>query len=236
MDLLERLQFFSVIDAAALLALAVSWFGCGWIIEHAPHGRPSTSMLMRDYRKRWMHAFVTREPRVFDSMTLGNLRQGTSFFASTCLIAIGGGAALIGNTEQLLGLAQDLSLEDAPALVWDVKVLLVLLFLASGLFAFIWSHRLFGYCAIVMGAAPNDDGPLAYHRAAQAADIANSAAAAYNRGLRAIYFALGAAAWLLGPEALLLATAGTLGIIWRREFGSRSREVLLRGEPGDAEA
>lgn len=231
MDLLDRLQFFSVLDGIALAAIAAAWLLIGHAIENPAARRPSVSFLMRAYRHEWMRAFVTRQPRVYDMITLTNLRQGTSFFASTCLIAIGGGLALIGNTEKLLGLAQDLSLDDAPELIWEAKILLILLFLANALFKFIWAHRLFGYCAVVMGAAPNEDTPHAYIRAAQAAEIANSAARSFNRGLRAIYFALGAAAWFLGPVALLGATAATVLILWRREFASNSRNVLLETPP-----
>lgn len=231
MDLLDRLQFFGPLDMGGLVAIAAAWFVVTWLIERPPASRPSTAILMEKYREAWMYQHVTRQPRVFDSMIMGNLRQGTSFFASTCLIAIGGGAALIGNTEQLLGLAEDLSLSDAPVVIWDVKILLVMLFLANGLFKFIWAHRLFGYSLIVMGAAPNDEGPDAFVRTRQAADIANSAARSFNRGLRALYFALGAAAWLLGPEALLVATALTVLILLRREFASNSRRVLLEKVP-----
>lgn len=231
MDLLDRLQFFSLLDAIAAGAIVLAWLAVSHVIENPSSRRPSTAVVMERYREAWMREFVTRQPRVFDSMVLGNLRQGTSFFASTCLIAIGGGMALIGNTEQLLGLAEDLSLEDAPAAIWDVKIIFTLLFLANGLFKFIWSHRLFGYCAIVMGAAPNNDGPDAYARAAQAADIANSAARSFNRGLRCVYFSLAAAAWLLGPAALLVATGVALLTVWRREFASKSRATLLRSLP-----
>ncbi len=227
MDLLDRLQFFTPLDAVAVAAIVLTWLAVSHVIENPSSRRPSTAVLMERYREAWMHEFVTRQPRVFDSMVLGNLRQGTSFFASTCLIAVGGGLALIGNTEELLGLAEDLSLEDAPAAIWDVKIIFTLLFLANGLFKFIWSHRLFGYCAIVMGAAPNDESDAAYARAAQAADIANSAARSFNRGLRSVYFSLGAAAWLLGAWALAGAAALTFAMLWRREFASQSRRVLI---------
>ncbi|WP_172299454.1 DUF599 domain-containing protein [Pseudoruegeria sp. HB172150] len=231
MDLISRLQFFSPLDAVAVVAILIAWFAVAYVIEHPAAHRVSTAVLMEKYRVSWMEHYITRSPRVFDSMVMGNLRQGASFFASTCLIAVGGGLALVGNTDQLLGLAEDLSLENAPAVIWDVKIVFMLLFLANGLFKFIWSYRLFGYCLIVMGAAPNDEGEMAYHRAHQAAGIANSAARSFNRGLRAVYFALGAAAWLLGPVALLVATAIVISILLRREFASKSRLVLLNKAP-----
>ena len=79
-----------------------------------------------------------------------------------------------------------------------------------------------------MAAAPNDiKASKANHRADQAAEINIAAARSFNRGLRAMYFALAAAAWLAGAGALALAAVVTCIVIWRREFASRSRKILL---------
>jgi uncharacterized membrane protein len=165
---------------------------------------------------------------MFDAQVVGTMRQGSTFFASTTMIAIGGGLALLGNTERLAGLAQDLALGTAPALVWEVKILTILLFLANAFLKYVWAHRLFGYCAVLMAAVPNEpDDPTAYPRAGQAAEICVTAARAFNRGLRATYFALAAVAWILGPMALIVGTVITLAMLYRREFASHSRTVLL---------
>ncbi len=66
-------------------------------------------------------------------------------------------------------------------------------------------------------------------RAMKAAEVNISAARGFNRGIRAVYFGLAATAWSLGPLGLLGATALTCGILWRREFASQSREVMLSG-------
>lgn len=230
MELVDRLQFFGPLDLAAITLLAVAWVLIGWVIERADATHPSVSVIMAGYRREWMTQFVTREPRVFDANILGNLRQGTTFFASASMIGIGGGIALIGNTERLLGIAQDLTLDAAPAVVWEVKIIVVILFLANGFLKFVWSHRLFGYCAVILASVPNDaTDPACTPRAAQAAEINITAARSFNRGMRSVYFALGALAWLLGAIPLLVATALTVLILWRREFASHSRSVLVGG-------
>lgn len=230
MDLIDRLRFFTALDGIAVAIIAIAWLTMTRIVERGLFGKPSVSVLMADYRREWMKQFVSREPRIFDATILGNLRQGTTFFASACMIAIGGGLALIGNTERLLGIAEDLSLQQTPVLIYEVKLLLVILFMANALLKFIWSHRLFGYCTVVMAAAPNDTSDHAYARAAQAAELNITGARSFNAGLRSMYFALGAMAWLLGPAALLAATAITTGVLWRREFASHSRAILLQGK------
>ncbi|MFN3844992.1 MAG: DUF599 domain-containing protein [Paracoccaceae bacterium] len=217
-----------LLDGAALVFLIVAWIATGWLVEHPPTSRLSVSSVMADYRRDWMRQFVTRSPRIFDANVIDSLRQGTAFFASASMIAIGGGVALIGNAARLESLAHDLTLE-AEGVVVELKIILVLIFLANALLKFVWSHRLFGYCAILMAAVPNDPtDPLAYSRAAQAAEINITAAKSFNRGLRAIYFALAAIGWLLGSWALIIATFATTLVLLRREFASVSREVMLK--------
>lgn len=227
----ETLALFSMLDAAALTAILSGWLLIGWITENPPAARPSTATLMARYRREWMAVMVDRSPRLFDAQALATLRQGTSFFASASMIATGGALALIGNADRLQGLALDLTLGDDPRILWEIKLLLAVFFLANAFLKFVWSHRLFGYCLVLMASVPNDaSDPRALPRAAQAAEVNITATRAYNRGLRAIYFAMAALAWMLGPLALMAATALTLGMLWRREFASQSRAVLLRGD------
>ncbi len=228
MMMMDALRATNALDLIAFAGLVLAWITSGWLVEHPPASRPSVSVLMNDYRRDWMRQFVTREPRIFDATVIDSLRQGTAFFASTCMIALGGGVALIGNAAILKGLAAQLSL-DAGAIAIELKIIVVLAFLANALLKFVWAHRLFGYCSIMMAAVPNDPAdPHSYHRAAQSAEVNITAARSFNRGLRAIYFALGALSWLAGPWALIAATVVTTGILLRREFASVSREVILQ--------
>ncbi|MCT8159264.1 DUF599 domain-containing protein [Pseudoruegeria sp. SHC-113] len=230
MNFQTALPHFTPVDLAAVLLIWGGWFVIGHLVDNAKSHKPSVSVLMRRYRREWMRQFVTRQPRIFDATILSSLRQGTTFFASACMIALGGGMALIGNTERLSGVAEDFTFETAPDIVWEVKIGMALIFVVNAFLKFVWAHRLFGYCAVVMAAVPNDhDNPAVYARAAQAAELNISAARSYNRGLRSVYFALAALTWLLGAWVLLLATVLTLSFLWRREFSSRSRTVLLDG-------
>ncbi len=228
MIIIDRITLFSSFDLAALALLFLLWMGIGWRIEHPSARHPSTSMLIAGYRKAWMREMVTRQPRIFDAQILGTLRQGTAFFASTCVIALGGTLALIGNADRVAGVAEDITQSDRPAIVWQIKLMVLALLLTNAFLKFVWANRLFGYCSVLMAAVPNNiDDPKAYHRAEQAAEINIAAARSFNRGLRSIYFALAAAAWLVGAWALALAALITFTVIWRREFASHSRKVLL---------
>ncbi|WP_232830373.1 DUF599 domain-containing protein [Oceanicella sp. SM1341] len=225
-------SFFTLRDAFAGAFLLLAWAISGYVIEHAPKRRPSMHMLMQSYRLSWMQEMCLRDVRIFDTNILNTLRQGPSFFGSACMIAIGGGLALLGQTDRLVSVAQDLNVDGASLrVVWEAKILLVVIILASAFLKFVWSHRLFGYCAVVMASVPNL-GPEGVteemHEIARKAGYLNIyAARSFNRGLRAVYFALAGLSWLLGPEALVVATLFTLFTLYRREFNSQSRAVVL---------
>jgi uncharacterized membrane protein len=229
MNLLATLEAtFTALDSAAFVLLILAWFGTGFVAEHPPAWRPSVSHLMKDYRRRWMVEFLTRDPRIFDITLIDSLRQSAGFFISGAMIAIGGGVAMIGNTSTLQGLAQDLTLGAETAQL-RIKLIVVVAFLGNALLKFVWSHRLFGYCAIMMAAIPNDYTlPMARPRADQTAEIIITAARSFNRGLNAIYFALAGLAWLIGPKALIYAVILTTFVLIRREFASRSRAVMMQ--------
>ncbi len=229
MEWIDRISLFSTFDYVAVSILFLGWLVMGWIVENPPKSRPSVSVLMVFYRQEWMRQFILRDPRIFDAQILNNLRQGTAFFASASMLAIGGGLALIGNAERLTGVASDLTLVSAPTIVWEIKLIVMLFFVVNAFLKFVWANRLFGYTAVVMSAVPVD--PTDKHceiRADKAAEINIAAARGFNRGLRSVYFGLAAAAWLAGAMGLLAATALTIFIVWRREFASLSREALLR--------
>jgi uncharacterized membrane protein len=218
---------FTATDSWALALLIFCWLATGFAAEHPPSWRLSVSHLMKDYRRRGMVEFLTREPRIFDISLIDSLRQGTAFFVSGSMIAIGGGIAMIGNVSTLQGLAQDLTLGINPGQT-RFKLIVVVGLMANSLLKFMWSHRLFGYCAIMMAAVPNDHThPEALPRAMQTAEINITAAKGFNRGLNGVYFALAALAWLIGPKALICATLFAAGVMIRREFASHSRQVML---------
>ena len=228
MLILDRFTSFTTIDIAAVALLFGLWALVGWRIEHPNSRHPSTSMLMQRYRRDWMKEMVTRTPRIFDAQILSTLRQGTAFFASTCMILLGGTLALIGDTASIAGVAEDFTQNGHSEVIWEIKLMVPALFLTNAFLKFVWANRLFGYCAVLMAAVPNDTShEKVYHRASQSAEINVTAARSFNRGLRSIYFALASAGWLVGAWVLIGLTLLTCVVIWRREFASESRKVLL---------
>ena len=229
MNMLDLIILLQPLDWAASIYIVSMWLILSYVIEHPPKSRPSVTVLMSQRRRDWMHVFVHRDPRIFDSQILASLRQGTSFFASTCIFAIGGVLALAKNTDPLVGVAQEVTAVTTPALIIQMKLAFVALFLTNAFLKFVWANRVFGYCAVMMAAVPNDpNDPGAHPKAQQAAELNIRAAMNFNRGLRALYFALGALAWLLGPIPLMIAATVVIWVVWSREFASIPRDILVK--------
>ncbi|TRD20598.1 DUF599 domain-containing protein [Palleronia caenipelagi] len=226
MTTLEVLSVLTIADYAAVTALFLGWKLLSLRIESETAKTPSVTVLMIQHRREWMRQMLTRDPRIFDATILGSLRQSTTFLASTTVIAIGGALALIGNIEQFTGVAQDLGVSpDARA--EQIKLVIIVVILTEAFLKFLWSNRIFGYCAVVMAAVPNDPSdPIAAHRAAQAAELNIRAAWNFNRGLRALYLALSTLAWLIGPIQLAVASLFVFWVIWSREFRSIPHRIL----------
>ncbi|MGR3501956.1 DUF599 domain-containing protein [Pseudaestuariivita sp.] len=228
MTFAAMLTHFTPLDAAALGLLISAWWCIGWAVDRENAGTPSVTALMNTYRREWMRQMVTREPRIFDAQIITNLRQGTAFFGSASMLALGAGLAALGNVEMISGLARDLAVSEAPRAVWQIKLIAPLALLGHAFLRFVWSNRLFGYAAVMMAAVPNDpDHPAVAARVDKAAELTVAASRAFNAGLRSVYFSLAAVAWLIGALPLLVASALALWVVAQREYASRSRRVLL---------
>src|SRR5688500_14622464 len=177
-------------DLFAVAMLALSWALMGWVIEHPPRSRPTVTILMAEMRREWMREFVRRDNRIFDAQIIASLRQGTAFFASTSILAVGGVLALIGNVQPLTGIAAEVG-ANQTALLWQIRLLPASLLLTHAFLKFVWANRVFGYASVTMGAVPSEPGhPRAMPRAMRAAELIVRAALNFNRGLRSMYFAL----------------------------------------------
>ncbi len=235
------MEGFSAADHAALAFFAVAWFGYHVAVEVLPAGRGSLNALMNEHRHAWMERMLVRDNRIVDTTIMASLQNGTAFFASTSLIAVGGVVTLLGSTEKVITLFADLPLGIATTrAVWEMKVMGLAILFVYAFFKFAWSYRVFNYAAILLGAVPVTRGePDAAARAAarRAASMNVVAGRHFNRGQRAFFFALAYLGWFVGPYVLLATTAAVLFVMWRRQFasdavGALADPPLSRGERG----
>lgn len=223
---------FTNIDYAALAFFVVAWFGYHAAVELTPAGQRSLNKLMNRYRYHWMEQMVVRENRIVDTTIMGSLMNGTAFFASTSLIAIGGVLALLRSTDTVLPIVADLPFGPPPTrLAWDMKVMGLAVIFVYAFFKFAWSYRLFNYMAIILGSVPvlkEDNREEALAVARQAAAMNAVAGKHFNRGQRAFFFSLAYLGWFVSAYLFMTVTAGVLFVMWRRQFASDAREAAMR--------
>ncbi|WP_050421691.1 DUF599 domain-containing protein [Bradyrhizobium tropiciagri] len=215
--------------------LAVSFFALEWLVyaitlEHTAYGRDSLSARMHVYREIWVRNLLHRDARMVDMQIMASLQNGTAFFASTSLIAIGGALALLRATNDALAVlgALPVNLSPSPAL-WEIKCIGLILIFIYTFFKFAWAYRLFNYVAILFGAMPpagQRDTPEAEAHVIRTTRLFETAGRHFNRGQRAFFFALGYLGWFVSPWVLFITTAAVVIVIWRRQFASKAWQAM----------
>jgi uncharacterized membrane protein len=230
------MHLFSALDLVALGFFVAAWVGYAIVMEWTPMGRRGLNARMDHFRETWMRRMLARDMRMVDTQILGALQNGTAFFASTSLIAIGGALTLIRSTEEVMSVVATLPFGiQASRGLWEAKTVGLVIIFAYAFFKFGWSYRLFAYAAILLGAAPlphEKDTPEAETFVHRATGVFKSAGRHFNRGQRAFFFALGYLGWFIGPIVLILATTLVLATMWQRQFASDA----LRAVTGDGKA
>ena len=143
------------VDILAVSFFVIEWVTYGFTLEHTAYGRNSLSSRMNVYREVWARRLLDREARMVDMQVVISLQTGTAFFASTSLLAIGGGLALLRATNDALAVLSKLPVDISPSpALWEMKCVGLILIFIYAFFKFAWSYRLFNYVAIMVGAMP----------------------------------------------------------------------------------
>jgi uncharacterized membrane protein len=148
------LRDLNALDFAALAFFALSWGAYRWIVESSRFAKDTLNTVMHEYRREWMQRMMQRDVRIIDTQITGSLQNGTAFFASTSLLAIGGSLTLLRATDDILKVSSDLPMGMAARGLWEGKVLGLTVIFVYAFFKFAWAYRLFNYTAILIGAAP----------------------------------------------------------------------------------
>jgi uncharacterized membrane protein len=224
---------FSGLDLAALAFFVLAWLGYHVAVEVLPGRDLSLNSRMNLFRRLWMERMLARDNRIVDTTIMASLQNGTAFFASTSLIAVGGVLALMRSSDDVIGVFAELPLGLSTSKVaWELKLLGLAIIFVYAFFKFAWSYRLFNYAAILVGAVPvkpaDDAEALAAARRAAAMNVV--AGRHFNRGQRAYFFALAYLGWAVSAWVFMAATAAVLVVMWRRQFGSDAIRALQQEE------
>jgi uncharacterized membrane protein len=221
---------FSPLDIAALLFFIAAWLVYSILVERSAQGQKSLNIRMNAYRHRWIEQLMMRDNRIMDTAIMASLQNGTAFFASTSLLAVGGSLALMKSPDDVLALFAELPFAAQMSRgIWEVKVIGLAVIFVYAFFKFAWAYRIFNYASILVGCIPahavaqNAEAGLAGKRAAKMTIAAGNH---FNRGQRAFFFALGYLGWFISAGVFILATACVLFVMWRRQFISDACTAL----------
>jgi uncharacterized membrane protein len=219
-------------DWLGVAVLVLGWAAyVGWAKRQALH-QPSILATTNRIRREWMLQTTWREVRVVDGVVIQNLSTSPSFFASTTILIIGGLLAVLGASDKASDLVREIPFAARTSvLIFDLKLVLLLAVFMYAFFRFTWSMRLYTFGALLVASAPEarqyqEQGLSRETFADKAGRVVGLAAETFNDGLRAYYFAFAAIAWFFSPLWMMLATAGVIYILYRREFRSDVLDVL----------
>ena len=219
----------------ALDIIAIVWFLGVWIfyatlIENTRFGKKSVNLVMENYRYIWFRTLLRREQRMIDTGVMNGLQNGTAFFASTSLLAIGGTFSMLQSSEKLLNLVSLLPGFSEPSLaLLQFKIVGLNVIFVYAFFKFTWAYRLFNYSGIIIGACPVKDeanNDEARRIADRGARMNITASRHFNRGLRGFFFALGYLGWFVHPMVFSIGTGFIAFVLYRRQFASDALEAL----------
>ncbi len=222
---------FSIVDLVSVLFFIASWAAYHYFSESPLHASRSLNSVMNRWRAGWMVEMSRREGRILDGNIAAALQNGSAFFATSTLFALGATLAMLRSSNEVLLVFADLPFAEQPTrAVWDIKVIGLSCILVYAFFKFSWAYRLFNYCAILIGATPDvtkaSEAELDL-AAKRAADMNIVAGRHFNRGQRAFFFALAYLGWFVSPWFFMAATGAALYAMWRRQFVSDALRSLM---------
>lgn len=183
-----------------------------------------------------MNNMVYRNPKMPDTLIQNTLQYGVLFFASTSILLIGALIAGLGASVEAVELLADLPFTVGTTVaLFELKTLLVTFIFTFAFFKFAWSHRLFNYVLIMIGAAPDASVPVNEDRpdtidadnyAARVGYLHTLGAKHFTTGLNSYFYALAACAWYLSPVLFICATVWISIVLYRRAFWSAFGKTL----------
>jgi uncharacterized membrane protein len=222
-ELLPLIFFFSV------------WIGYVHTAQYLAKSRNALSGALHNYRYEWMLKVITRDNRVADAAIVSNLERNAAFFASTSIIILAGLVTALGTVDQLESFLAEADIPFHYELKhWHFKLLIMIGIFAYAFFKFSWCLRQYGFCSVMIGAAPLADDPsVSAGRkeafASSAAKVIDNAGKHFNLGLRGYYFGMAFLTWFISVPLFVAITLLVVAVLYYREFHSSTLKALVRG-------
>lgn len=224
----------TTIDYIALLVFVALWYLYSHVTtSRSPFPRTSLNQAMGERRRKWIYNSLTRDLKMIDTQIMAGLQNGTAFFASTSIFAIGGCFALLGATDRVESVFRDMPfVYYGGRTAFEMKVIGLTCLFGYAFFKFGWSYRLFNYCTILFGAMPmmhetNSDRKAAERAAENVIRMNIIAAKNFNDGLRTFFLSIGYLGWFINAYVFMFTTVVIIIALLRRQFFSEARLAIM---------
>lgn len=220
----------SSVDVIAVVWFFTLWVGYTLFAKRRAKAVSCLSFELRRKRNDWMQKMLLRDNKMADVGLISTLERNVTFFASSTLLILAGLLTAMSSADKLSLMLSNL----VPWATYSegsvqLKLLLLVFIFVFAFFQFTWSLRQYGFCGVLIGAAPDgrgmtfEDQQLYANRAAKVIDQAGHS---FNYGLRSIYFSLSALAWFIDPILFMASTVLVLVVMKQREFHSKVLKAL----------
>lgn len=224
----------SFLDLLALVWFLAAWLGFGLVVDMTHLAGPSLSRLMDRERRTWMEVIRRRDNRIVDTSIMSSLQNGTAFFASTSMIALGGSFTLLNQSDRMVEIFSELPFHVATTRgILETKIVCLVGVYAYAFFKFGWAYRLFNYSAILLGTIPlakDADTAESWAAARRAAEMQIDAGHHFHWGLRSLFFSIGFFGWFVNAWVFMATTTVVVAVLSRRQYLSRARAALIASD------
>lgn len=215
--------------------IAVGWFMSLWIgytlfAKRRAKVVSCLSFELRRKRNDWMLKMLSRDNKMADVGLISTLERNVTFFASSTLLILAGLLTAMSSAEKLSVMLSNLvpwaNYSESSV---QLKLLLLTFIFVFAFFQFTWSLRQYGFCGVLIGAAPDGRGMTEEEQAMYAsrtAKVLDQAGHSFNYGLRSIYFSLSALSWFIDPVLFMVSSVVVMLVMKQREFHSKVLKAL----------
>lgn len=221
------MTIFPLIDWIALIWFLICWSGYTTYANYKMTRVTNLSQSLTELRNFWMSSMLTREVKIADVTALVALQRTGTFFASTTIFILAGLLAVLGASDKALRLAQALPfVAEHSQSSWETKILFMIFIFVYAFFKFSWAVRQYNFSIVLFGAAPESTSDSAKGFVDASNKLLSLANKSFNYGLRSYTFAMATIAWFIHPILFMFMTAWVVGVLFRREFQSRTLKAM----------
>jgi uncharacterized membrane protein len=229
-------EFFTFLELNTANLLAIVWFllcyrGYFYFTNVKSRNSPTLAFAMHRHRREWIRMALARDNRIADTNIIANLERNVSFFASSTLLILAGLVTLLGSSDAVTLVLDDVPFSDPGSRGdWELKVLVLLCLFVYAFFKFTWSLRQYGFVAVMLGGARVEASQPGEHSAAveSIARMASKAGGNFNNGLRTYYFSMAVLGWFINVWVFMFLSALIVPVLYRREFNSETLRTLQK--------